>query len=168
MNQYSKDGRDTKMSGMRDGMRTADCERAGVLYARVALGAAFLSAVASRFGLWDKTLDLKHFANFIEYAAEVNSFLPRAVIPYVAVVATVCETALGILLILGLWPRWVSLVSAALLAMFGAAMAISFGLKSPMDYSVFSASGAAVLLALDASRQKNEQSLNRGVGEDSR
>jgi hypothetical protein len=52
--------------------------------------------------------------------------------------------------------------------MFGTAMAISFGLKSPMDYSVFSASGAAVLLALDASRQKNEQYLNRGVGEDTR
>jgi len=168
MNQYFKGGRDTKMSGMRERMRTTDWERAGVLYARVALGAAFLSAVASRFGLWDKTLDLKHFANFIEYTAEVNSFLPRAVIPYVAVAATVCETSLGILLILGLWPRWVSLASAVLLTMFGAAMAISFGLKSPMDYSVFSASGAAVLLALDASRQKNEQSLNPGVGEESR
>ena len=31
-----------------------------------------------------------------------------------------------------------------------AAMAISFGLKSPLDYSVFSASGAALLLALRA------------------
>jgi hypothetical protein len=29
-------------------------------------------------------------------------------------------------------------------------MAISFGLKSPLDYSVFSASGAAVLLELRA------------------
>ncbi len=168
MNQSSEDGRVTKMSGMRGRTRAADWERAGALYARVALGAAFLSAVASRFGLWDKTLDLKHFANFIEYAAEVNSFLPKAVVPYVAVMATVCETSLGILLILGLWRRWASLASAALLAMFGAAMAISFGLKSPMDYSVFSASGAAVLLALDASRQKNEQSLNPGVGEESR
>jgi len=149
-------------------MRTMDWERAGVLYARVALGAAFLSAVASRFGLWDKTLDLKHFANFIEYTVKVNSFLPRAVIPCVAVGATACETSLGILLILGLWRRWVSLASAALLAMFGAAMAISFGLKSPMDYSVFSASGAGVLLALDASQQKNKQSINRGVGEDTR
>ena len=132
-------------------------ERAGILYARVAVAAAFLSAVASRFGLWDRTLDLKHFANFIAYAAEVNSFLPRAVIPDVAVTATICETLLGILLILGLWPRWVSLGSAILLALFGTAMAISFGLKSPMDYSVFSASGASVLLALDAFRRKKSQ-----------
>jgi len=87
----------------------------------------------------------------------VNSFLPRAVIPDVAVTATICETLLGILLILGLWPRWVSLGSAILLALFGTAMAISFGLKSPMDYSVFSASGASVLLALDAFRRKKSQ-----------
>jgi|GEM_PF-1257530 len=135
----------------RDGKaRAASWERAGILYARIAVGAAFLSAVASRFGLWDGTVDLKHFAKFIDYAAQVNSFLPRAVIPYVAVAATVSETGLGILLILGLWPEWVSLGSAVLLAMFGTAMAISFGLESPLDYSVFSASGASVLLALDA------------------
>ena len=36
-------------------------------------------------------------------------------------------------------------------------MAISFGLKSPMDYSVFSGSGASVLLALDAFRRKKSQ-----------
>ncbi|MGO8796861.1 MAG: DoxX family membrane protein [Candidatus Sulfotelmatobacter sp.] len=132
--------------------RKTNWRRAGIVYARTALGTAFLSAVASRFGLWDKTLDLKHFSGFIQYAAQVNSFLPLAVIPYVAVAATVAETSLGILLILGLWPRCVALASALLLAMFGTAMAISFGLQSPMDYSVFSASSAALLLALEASQ----------------
>jgi hypothetical protein len=39
-----------------------------------------------------------------------------------------------------------------LLAIFGTAMAISFGIKSPMDYSVFSASAAAALLAVCARR----------------
>jgi putative oxidoreductase len=125
-------------------------ESLAFVYTRVALGVAFLSAVAGRFGLWDKTFDLKHFANFIQYAAEVNSFLPRTLIPWVAWTATAFETSLGVLLIVGLWPRWVSLMSAILLAMFGAAMAISFGLKSPLDYSVFSASGAAALLAVMA------------------
>jgi len=127
-----------------------------VLCARVALGCAFLSAVASRFGLWDRTLDLRHFANFLQYAAEVNSFLPKAMIPVVAWSATVAETTFGILLIVGLWPRWVSLGSAVLLALFGTAMAISFGLKSPMDYSVFSASGAAALLALRAFQEDRQ------------
>ena len=157
MNRQAHAVSDGTMQSMVDKVRTINWERAGILYTRIAVGAAFLSAVASRFGLWDRTLDLKHFANFIAYAAEVNSFLPRAVIPDVAVTATICETLLGILLILGLWPRWVSLGSAILLALFGTAMAISFGLKSPMDYSVFSASGASVLLALDAFRRKKSQ-----------
>jgi uncharacterized membrane protein YphA (DoxX/SURF4 family) len=128
-------------------------DRRGPLYARIALGAAFLSAVAGRFGFWQCTPGMKHFADFIQYTAQVNSFLPAAVIPSLAWTATVAETTLGILLIAGLWPRWVSLASAILLAMFGAAMAISFRVKSPLDYSVFSASGAAVLLALRPSRQ---------------
>ena len=152
MNRQAHAVSDGTMQSMVDKVRTINWERAGILYTRIAVGAAFLSAVASRLGLWDGSLDLKHFANFIEYTAAVNSFLPRTVIPCVAVLATVSETLLGILLIVGLWPRWVSLGSAALLAMFGTAMAISFGLKSPMDYSVFSASGASVLLAVNAFR----------------
>lgn len=133
-------------------------ERWGVLYARLALGAAFLSAVASRFGLWDGTFNMNDFSDFISYTAQVNSFLPKAAAPYLAWMATVGETSLGILLICGCWLRWVSLGTAVLLAMFGTAMAISFGPKSPLDYSVFSASGAAILLSLHASRSRGTQS----------
>ena len=158
MNQHTQAASATGMEGISDKFRTMNWERAGIVYARIALGCAFLSAVASRFGLWDKTLDLKHFANFLQYAAEVNSFMPAAIIPFVAWAATVAETSCGILLILGLWPRWVALASAILLAMFGTAMAISFGVKSPMDYSVFSASAGALLLALFQSRKPGANS----------
>ena len=160
MNEHTQAASEIRQRGISSQLRVMNWERVGVLFARVALGVAFLSAVAGRFGLWDKTLDLKHFANFLEYAGEVLSFMPKATIPYLACAATVCETAFGILLILGLWRRWVALGSAILLAMFGTAMAISFGPKLPMDYSVFSASGAAVLLALDAFRQKSKQDFN--------
>ena len=153
MNQHAQPDVETALGGRKDRLHTMNWERVGILYARVAVGAAFLSAVAGRFGLWDRTLDTKHFANFLEYAGEVLSFMPRATIPYLACAATLCETSLGILLILGLWPRWVALASAILLVMFGTAMAISFGLKSPLDYSVYSASGAALLLALHGFRQ---------------
>jgi putative oxidoreductase len=127
-------------------------ERFGILYARIALGAAFLSAVASRLGLYGS--HGSNFTNFLRYTAEVNSFMPAATIPYLAVAATIAETSLGILLILGLWPRWVALGAAVLLAMFGTAMAVSFGIKSPLDYSVFSASSGALLLALYQERSK--------------
>ena len=82
--------------------------------------------------------------------------MPAFAIPFLAWAATVAETSLGIGLILGLWPRWVALGAALLLAMFGISMAISFGVKSPMDYSVFSASSGAILLALYQSRKPSE------------
>ena len=130
-------------------------ERWGRAYARIALGAAFLSAVAGRFGLWERKIDLKYFfVDFFKYTAEVNSFLPAAVIPFIAWTATIAETSLGFLLIAGIWKRWTFMASAILLALFGTAMAVSFGLKSPLDYSVFSASGAATVLALDAWRNR--------------
>ena len=131
----------------------------GSLYARLALGAAFLSAVASRFGLWQGKPSLEHFAGFIQRTAEVNSFMPAATIPFLAWAATVSEILLAILLIAGLWPRVASLGAAILLAMFGTAMTISLGIKEPLDASVFSASAAAALLALRAFRQQHQQSF---------
>jgi uncharacterized membrane protein YphA (DoxX/SURF4 family) len=133
-------------------------ERWARLYARVALATAFLSAVASRFGLWDKTFDLKHFTNFIHFTAQVLSFMPLSIIPLLAWTATAAETTLGILLIAGLWTRWVAIAAAILLAIFGTSMAISLGLESPMDYSVFSASSASLLLAVYQSRKPEANS----------
>jgi putative oxidoreductase len=133
--------------------RGLDWELLAIFYARVALGAAFLSGIASRFGLFGKNVGYGNFANFVKYTAEVNAFMPAYTIPFLAWSATVAELVLGIALILGVWPRWAALGSAVLLALFGIAMAISFGIKSPLDYSVFSASAAAVLLALYKNRK---------------
>jgi putative oxidoreductase len=122
--------------------------RGAPVYARLALGAAFLSAVASRLGLWSGEPAAQRFAGFIRYTAEVNAFMPAATIPFLAVAATVAELCLGVGLLVGVRPRVVAGASALLLALFGTAMALSQGLKSPLDYSVFSASAAALLLAV--------------------
>jgi uncharacterized membrane protein YphA (DoxX/SURF4 family) len=137
--------------------------RAAQVYARLALGAAFLSAVASRLGLWQLRLDGERFRQFIAYTGEVNSFLPAAWAPSLAVAATIAEAALGLCLVAGLWRRQVAGASAALLATFGLAMALSYGPKEPLDYSVFSASAAALLLALappDSSRSDERKGLS--------
>ena len=128
--------------------RIVAAERLGLVYARFALGAAFLSAVADRFGLWGKYGGWRNFANFEKYTAQVNSFMPVSMIPFLAWAATLAELSFGIALILGIWTRWVARGSAVLLFLFGTAMAISFGIKSPLDYSVFSASAGAFLLSL--------------------
>jgi uncharacterized membrane protein YphA (DoxX/SURF4 family) len=135
-------------------MTTPTRQRAAILYARLALGAAFLSGVASRFGLYGKDVGYGNFANFLKYTAEVNAFMPASTIPFLGWSATIAELVLGLALVLGLWPRWTALASAILLVLFGTAMAISLGIKSPLDYSVFSASAAAVFLAIYDTRSK--------------
>lgn len=118
------------------------------LYARMALAAAFLSGIASRFGLYGPDVGYGNFDNFVRYTAEVNAFMPAVTIPFLAWAATLAELVLGVLLVTGYRLRLVALLSAGLLAVFGTAMALSFGIKEPLDYSVFSASAAALLLAL--------------------
>jgi len=122
-------------------------------YARVALAAAFLSGIASRFGWWGRDVGYGNFDGFVRYTAEVNSFMPAATIPALAWAATAAELVLGVTLLVGVWPRWTALASALLLLLFGVAMAISMGIKEPLDYSVFSASAAAALLALHRPRR---------------
>ncbi len=121
-------------------------DRLSARAARLARGAAFLSAVASRFGLWQGHWNPARFTAFVAYTGEVNAFLPRALDPFLAWAATAAETTFGLALVTGLRPREAALGSAALLTSFGTAMALSQGLKSPLDYSVFSAAGAALLL----------------------
>jgi putative oxidoreductase len=129
------------------------------LYARVTLDIAFLSGIADRFGLWrGRNVGYGNFDGFIRYTAKVNSFMPESSIPFLAWAATIAELVLGILLLIGVWLRWTAFASALLLILFGTAMAISFGLKSPLDYSVFSASAAAILLAFNESRSSSKQS----------
>jgi putative oxidoreductase len=127
-------------------------ERVAMVYARVALGTAFLSAVAGRFGIWDRSVDWAHFERFIHRTGEVNAFMPAFTIPFLAWAATVAEITCGVALIAGFQLRWAALGSAILLFCFATAMAISLGVKPPLDYSVFSASAGALLLALRARR----------------
>lgn len=136
--------------------RDLGLKRCAVFFARFALGAAFLSGIASRFGLWGKDVGYGDFVHFVQYTAEVNAFMPAFTIPILAWAATVAELVLGLALIFGIRLRWAALGSALLLALFGIAMALSFGLKSPLDYSVFSASAAALLLGLSPSPRSTQ------------
>ena len=129
---------------------------------RIALAAAFLSAVADRFGLWGPpgTVGVAwgNWPNFIAYVARLNWFLPPALIPVVAWIATIAETVLGLALLAGIYRRMVAFTSAALLFLFGITMALSVGVKAPLNYSVFSAACGALLLgALPIQRRDTEK-----------
>lgn len=136
------------------------------LFARFALGTAFLSAVADRFGLWGphgaKNVSWGDFAHFVEYTGAVMSFLPSSLTLPFAWAATIAETLLGISLIAGFKVRTASLLSGLLLVAFAVGMATGLGIKSPFDYSVFSAAAAAFLLAFwEPDRFTLDMLLNR-------
>jgi uncharacterized membrane protein YphA (DoxX/SURF4 family) len=82
------------------------------LFARFALGASFLSAVADRFGLWGphgaKNVSWGDFAHFVEYTGAVMSLFPSSLTVSFAWAATVAETLFGILLIAGFKIRMAS------------------------------------------------------------
>jgi uncharacterized membrane protein YphA (DoxX/SURF4 family) len=136
------------------------------LFARFALGASFLSAVADRFGVWGpygaKNVSWGNFASFVKYTGAVMSLFPSSLTVSFAWAATVAETLLGIFLIAGFKVRMVSALSGLLLLLFAMGMVTGLGLKSPFDYSVFSAAAAAFLLALlEPDRFTLDKFLNR-------
>ena len=112
------------------------------LSARFALGASFLSAVADRFGLWGaygaKNVCWGNFAHFVEYTGTVTSLFLSSLTVSFAWAATVAETLFGILLIAGFKIRIASVLSGLLLLSFAIGMVIGLGIKTPLDYSVFS------------------------------
>jgi len=121
------------------------------LLLRWALAVTFLSAVSSRLGLWGGASS--GWANFVTYTAEVNSFMPASLAPVLAVAATVLEVALALLLMTGYALRIAAVGAGVLTLTFALAMTLSFGLKEPLDYSVFVDSAASFLLA-ELSKQK--------------
>lgn len=112
---------------------------------RLSLASGFLSAVASRLNLWGK--QSSGWNNFLDYTAQVNSFLPKSFIPTIAVASTILETCLGIMLLIGLKTNYAAFGTALLTLLFALAMTFSFGIKEPLDYSVFAVSAGAFLLA---------------------
>ena len=62
-------------------------------------------------------------------------------------VATVLETTLGFLLLIGWRTRIAALLSGVLLLSFGISMMLTLGVKAPLNFSVFSAAGGSLALA---------------------
>jgi uncharacterized membrane protein YphA (DoxX/SURF4 family) len=121
------------------------------VFVRLGLGISFLSAVADRFGIWgvygQRNVAWGNYARFVDYTAKLDWFLPAAMIPAVALIATAAEALFGLLLVLGWKTRITAFLSGVLLTAFALAMTVALGAKAPLNFSVFSAAGGAFLLA---------------------
>jgi len=113
------------------------------LFARFALGASFLSAVADRFWLmgatWSKERILGRFRSFRGIHGRGDVSLPQFIDGVVCMGSYRRGDPLGILLIAGFKIRMASVLSGLLLLSFAMGMVTGLGIKTPFDYSVFSA-----------------------------
>ncbi len=121
------------------------------LFLRIAIAITFLSAVADRFGLWgapgQASVAWGNWENFRIYSNSVNSFVPESIGNILAIVATVFEIIVSVLLLIGYKIRFIAVGAGLLLLCFALAMTISFGIKSALDYSVWVDVTACFLLA---------------------
>jgi uncharacterized membrane protein YphA (DoxX/SURF4 family) len=121
------------------------------LYVRLALGSTFLASVTDRLGWWGPPgtsyVAWGNVDSFLAYAATLNPYLPTAWMPAVSWGVTLAEVACGLALIVGFQTRRVAVVSGLMLLAFALSMTMSLGIKAPFNYSVFSASAGAFLLA---------------------
>ena len=121
------------------------------LYLRIAIGSAYLWEVADRLGILGANgkphVGWGDWTHFMAYANQVMAFLPASIIPLFAIIATIGEASFGLLILLGLFTRQAAIGSGILGFCFAIAMAISFGIESPLGYSVFTLSAASFLLS---------------------
>ena len=107
--------------------------------------------MADRFGLWgaygQPHVAWGDFARFVAYTGKLNWFVPTTLLPALAWLSTVAELLLGLALIVGLFTQIAALLSGMMLLLFALAMTVALSVKAPLDFSVFSASAGAFLLA---------------------
>ena len=136
---------------------------------RLSLATAFLSGVGDRLGAWgphgSPHASWGDWHHFRIYADRLNWYMPAAVQPAAAVLATAGEVIFAIALITGFRLREAAIGSGVLLTIFGISMALTLGMKAPLDYSVFTAATAAFSLALMAADHKRE--IREGGNHDS-
>jgi uncharacterized membrane protein YphA (DoxX/SURF4 family) len=127
---------------------------------RLSLATAFLSAVGDRLGAWgphgSPHASWGDWQHFRVYADRLNWYMPAAVQPAAAVLATAAEAIFGIALITGFRLREAAIGSGVLLTIFGISMTLALGVKAPLDYSVFTGAVAAFALAVWAADHKRE------------
>lgn len=121
------------------------------LAARLALAASFLSAVADRLGVWGGPgtagVTWGNYRAFLDYSQTLLPIFPASVADVLATVATGLEVLFAVLLLSGIQLKWAALGSALLLGVFALSMTLTAGFKPALDYSVWTAAAAALLLA---------------------
>jgi uncharacterized membrane protein YphA (DoxX/SURF4 family) len=123
------------------------------LFLRLTIALSFLSAVADRLGLWSADISVwGTWENFLTYTQIINPWFPDSMIPVIGITATIAEIIFAFFLIIGFKTEFFALCSGFLLLLFALSMTFSTGIKGALDFSVFTAAGAA--FGLSTMKQK--------------
>lgn len=118
-------------------------------FLRISLSVGFLSAVADRFGFWNK--DLSAWGNweaFAKYTSTLLPFLTYNLASIIGGIATFLEIVFAIALLTTFKSQLIAKCSGFLLLGFALSMSIAINCKAPLDYSVFTASAGAFALSI--------------------
>jgi len=119
------------------------------LFLRFAIAMGFLSAVADRFGLWNKEVSVwGNWNNFLEYTQLINPWIPNSMISSIGIIATADEIVFAMCLIIGFKTKLFAKLSGFLILMFALSMTFSTGVKGVFDFSVLTASSGSFALSL--------------------
>ncbi len=119
------------------------------LFLRLSISIGFISAVADRLGFWQQNVSAwGNWQSFLDYTQLINPLVPKSLIPFLGMTATVAEIVFALGLIIGYKTELFAKLSGYLLLIFALAMSFSTGVKGVLDYSVLSASAAAFALSL--------------------
>ena len=121
------------------------------LFMRLALAFTLLSAVADRFGFWgnpgDKNVAWGDWFNYVDHMQTLVPFTSRATADKLAMMITLLQVAFALMLLFGLKVRWAAVGTGVLFTFFALAMINAYGVKAPLDSSVFVGIAASFLLA---------------------
>lgn len=133
-------------------MKKLNVDGLAILFLRLAISTGYIWEVADRLGFLGKHgsthVGWGDWDHFMAYANEVMSILPNYLVPLLAIIATILEALFGLFLLVGLFTRAAAIGSGLLSLCFALCMSMSFGIESPIGYSVFTLSAASFLLAL--------------------
>jgi uncharacterized membrane protein YphA (DoxX/SURF4 family) len=121
------------------------------LLLRCALGITFLTPVCDRLGILGKpgtgNIEWGNWENFISYTATLMPVFNRPLVNIMGGIATVTELLIGIFLIVGLKTRYAAVGASLITFTFIVFMTLSVGVQKPINYGVFTASAAGLLLS---------------------
>jgi uncharacterized membrane protein YphA (DoxX/SURF4 family) len=122
------------------------------LFLRLSIALCYLSAVADRLGLWGpagtKGVSWGNWENFVAYSHTLNAFASPLMNNLLAIMASILEIILPVLLLVGYQIRRAAAASGVLLSTFALAMTFGLGAKAPLDYSVWTAAAASFALSI--------------------